>query len=160
VERIYNEAMLQGRADYLLIDDFDFETTKDFLERYGFKEEEINTVWMHFGGKPVYLIKALENRENLNEFCETMVEIRYGQILDSLYELKRERRELFKSVLNLLETIEESGKKYVELDDAIRWCVDRNILFVNPIKRVVKPQSKLDFLAIRRALGDIDGVPR
>jgi AAA+ ATPase superfamily predicted ATPase len=65
------------------------ETTKEFLKKYGFSDEEIDLVWKYFGGKPIYLIKALENRENLRKFCEVMLEIRFGQILDGVYELKK-----------------------------------------------------------------------
>ena len=160
VEYIYNEAMLQGRADYMLVDDFDFETTANFLKKFGFSNEEIELVWKYFGGKPVYLIKSVENRDNLAEFCETMLEIRFGQILDSLYELKKRDYDLFKSVLDLFRKVEEYGIKYRELSDAVRWCVDRNILFVNPIKRTIKPQSKLDLLDIKRILGDLNGIPQ
>ncbi len=155
VERIYITAMLQGRADYMIVDDFDFETTKEFLRKYGFSDDEISLVWKYFGGKPIYLIKALENRENLKEFCEETLEIRFGQILDSIYELKKADKELFSRVLNLFEKITEEGIKYTELSDEILWCADKNILFVNPIKRVIKPQSKLDYLAIRKVIDTI-----
>ncbi|HIE31835.1 MAG TPA: ATP-binding protein, partial [Methanosarcinales archaeon] len=36
IEQIYNEAMLQGRCRYLLVDDFDEATTAAFLGGYGF----------------------------------------------------------------------------------------------------------------------------
>ncbi len=152
VERIYNTAMLHGRADYMIVDDFNFETTKEFLRKYGFSDDEISLVWKYFGGKPIYLIKVLENRENIKEFCEETLEIRFGQILDDVHELKKADKELFGRVLSLFEKITEEGIKYLELSDEIRWCVDKNILFVNPIKRIVKPQSKLDYVAIRKVV--------
>lgn len=55
LERVYSEAMLHGRCRYLLVDDFDCETTEGFLRKHGFSEEEIEPVWQYFGGKPIYL---------------------------------------------------------------------------------------------------------
>ena len=78
------------------------------------------------------------------------------RILDGVYELKKKDENLFNSVLNLFENIMEDGTKYTELTDEILWCADKNILFVNPIKRIVKPQSKLDLLAIRRILKELN----
>ncbi|MCD6493447.1 MAG: ATP-binding protein [Archaeoglobaceae archaeon] len=155
VERIYSEAMLQGRADYMLVDDFDYETTVGFLRKYSFDDEEIDLAWNYFGGKPVYLIKAIENKDTLEEFCEDSLEIRCGQILDGLYKLKKRDEKTFKLVLDLFETIKEDGVKYKSLNDALEWCIDKNILFANPIKRVVKPQSKLEYLAIKKVLDDL-----
>jgi len=69
IERIYTEAMLHGRYRYLLVDDFDYETTEGFLKKYGFGDEEIKLTWEYFGGKPIYLIEAIRNKNRLKEFC-------------------------------------------------------------------------------------------
>jgi len=45
IENVYNEAMLQGRCKYILVDDFDHETTMDFLEDYKFSKKEKEVVW-------------------------------------------------------------------------------------------------------------------
>ncbi|WP_269595249.1 ATP-binding protein [Methanothermococcus okinawensis] len=50
INKIYNEAMLQDRYKYYLVDDFDYETTKEFLMKNNFNLEEIETVWHYFGG--------------------------------------------------------------------------------------------------------------
>jgi len=57
IENVFNEAMLHGRCRYLLVDDFDYDTTKQFLQKYGFTKEEIELTWNYFGGKPVYLVE-------------------------------------------------------------------------------------------------------
>ena len=36
--------LLQGRCRYVLVDDFDYETTKSFLRKYGFSDSEIKLV--------------------------------------------------------------------------------------------------------------------
>ncbi len=40
LEQVYSEAMLKGRCDYLLVDDFDYERTMGFSDGYGFDDQE------------------------------------------------------------------------------------------------------------------------
>jgi AAA+ ATPase superfamily predicted ATPase len=145
--------MLQGRCRYLLVDDFDYETTKGFLKKYGFNDEEIEQTWEYFGGKPVYLVEAVKNKHRLKDFCEEMLRIRTGQIEEIIFRLEVEDAELFKKVVELLENVKEKGEvRYRFVTDAISFLVKNNILFADPTIKTVKPQSKLDLLAIRKVL--------
>ena len=154
MDEVYSEAMLQGRCRYLLVDDFDYSTTADFLRKYGFSDGEIDLVWSYFGGKPVYLVEAVKtklNDEDLREFAEMMLKVRVSQIADFIYGL-----DAFEQVVELLERIDaRECVSYKRVDDAMRLCVKKNVLFVDPVERIVKPQSKLDLLAIRRVLEEI-----
>jgi AAA+ ATPase superfamily predicted ATPase len=150
IERVFNEAMLHGRCRYLLADDFDYNTTKEFLEKYGFNREEIELTWNYLGGKPVYLVEAIKNKDRLKEFCEELVRLRKRQIKDSLYALDEEFR---KSVLEVLSKFRDSETiAYDYLTEELCWCVRNNILFLDPLKDIIKPQSRLDLLAIRNIL--------
>ncbi|MEA3281094.1 MAG: ATP-binding protein [Euryarchaeota archaeon] len=40
IKQVHSEAMLEGRCRYLLVDDFDCGTTMDFLNKYGFSNDE------------------------------------------------------------------------------------------------------------------------
>jgi len=40
----------------------------------------------------------------------------------------------------------------IEFHDAIKFLVKNNIMFANPIKKILKPQSKLDLLAVKEIL--------
>jgi AAA+ ATPase superfamily predicted ATPase len=153
IERVYAEAMLQGRCRYLLVDDFDYETTKGFLRKYGFSKEEIELTWNYFGGKPVYLVEAVKNKHRLKEFCEEMLRIRIGQIEEIVFKLEIENKKLFKEVVELLKEIERMERvRYRFITDAISFLVKNNIIFADPTVKVVRPQSKLDLLAIRMIL--------
>ena len=150
IERVYSEAMLQGRCRYLLVDDFDFETTKGFLRKYGFSDSEIKLVWDYFGGKPVYLVEAVKNKHRLKEFCEEMLRIRIGQIEEIVFKLEIENKKLFKEVVELLKEIERVEKvRYRFITDAISFLVRNNVVFADPTVKVVRPQSKLDLLAVK-----------
>jgi AAA+ ATPase superfamily predicted ATPase len=157
MERVFNEAMLQGRCDYLLVDDFDYDTTADFLKKYGFNDDEIQLVWDYFGGKPVYLVKAVKNKHKLKRFCEETLEDQISSLLYRIKALRREDENLFQKVINLFEQFRESETtKCDEISEEIIWTVKSNILFLDPRKRLLKPQSKLDLLAIRRILEELN----
>ncbi len=150
IEKIYREAMLYGRCRYLLIDDFDYETTEKFLKKYGFDEETTRLVWKYFGGKPVYLVEAVKERDRIKEFCEDMLRIRKRQIKDAINSLEGKFRT---AVLETLAVFLESDLiNYDYLTDELLWCIRNNILFLDPANELIKPQSRLDLLALRMIL--------
>ncbi len=156
IERVFNEAMLHGRCRYLLIDDFDYNTTKEFLKKYGFSQEEIDLTWNYFGGKPVYLVETIKNKDRLKEFCEESLEDRISSILYRVKALKRENEELFQQVLTLFEQFKTAETtKCDEISEDITWSIKNNILFLDPRKRLLKPQSQLDLLTIRSILKEL-----
>jgi AAA+ ATPase superfamily predicted ATPase len=153
IEKVHSEAMLHGRCDYLLVDDFDYEATKEFLQKYGFSREEIELAWEYLGGKPVYLVGAIKNRDRLREFCENVLKVRISQILDTIYGIEGK---LFEEVLSYFREISEKEvMRYRKIDEALKFCVRNNILFLDPVERIVKPQSRIDLLAIRKILSEI-----
>jgi len=150
IEKIFNEAMLHGRCRYFLVDDFDYETTAEFLKKHNFSQREIELVWNYLGGKPVYLVEAVNNRHRLNEFCEELLRIRKRQIKDALYALEDEFR---KSVLETLSQFKNNDYiTYDYLTNELTWCIKNNVLFLDPTNEIIKPQSRLDLLAIRKLL--------
>jgi len=156
LEKVYNEAMLQGRCRYLLVDDFDYNTTVGFLRKHGFNEKEIELTWNYFGGKPVYLVEAVNNKHRLNEFCQESLEDRFSSILYRIKALRRENEDLFQRVFALFKQFRESETTTCdEISEEVTWTVKNNVLFLDPRKRILKPQSKLDLLAIRKVLKSI-----
>ncbi len=156
IENVFNEAMLHGRCRYLLVDDFDYDTTKQFLQKYGFTKEEIELTWNYFGGKPVYLVEAVKNKHKLKEFCEESLEDRVSSLLYRVKALKRENEKLFQRVLTLFEQFKTSETtKCDEISEDVTWTIKNNILFLDPRKRLLKPQSRLDLLAIRKVLNEL-----
>ena len=151
IEHVYSEAMLSDRADYLLVDDFNYETTVSFLKKYGFNDEEIKLVWHYFGGKPIRLVEVIKKRHKLKQYCESSLKLRKRQIKDALYSLKDRE-----NVIELLKAFKDRDEiTYEEITDEMRWCVKNNILFVDPQNEIVKPQSRLDLLAVRRVVEEV-----
>ncbi|RLI87085.1 MAG: ATP-binding protein [Archaeoglobales archaeon] len=164
IERVYSEAMLQGRCRYLLVDDFDFKTTEGFLKKYGFNKEEIELVWENFGGKPVYLVEAIKNKNRLKDFCKEMLNLRTNEIKQRLKILKElgyevvigsKRYEVdYEKVVSALRDVAKDEVLGDTIDEiAKRFLVRENILFFDLLKTILRSQSKLDLLAVRRILG-------
>ena len=121
------------------MDDFDYETTSEFLKKHGFSQREIELVWNYLGGKPVYLVEAVSNRHRLKEFCEEALETRISSILYRIKSLKRENEDLYQKVITLFKQFEESETTSCdEISDEVVWTIKNNVLFLDPRKRLLK----------------------
>ena len=157
IEEIYSEAMLQGRCDYLQVDDFSYEETRSFLEKYGFSEDVREKVWEYCGGKPVYLVKVINAKmsgKNIKEELEDMLETRKSQILSIFDDIALKRVDVSEdAIIKEFSVFEVEEKvRYERLNDAKVFLVKRNVLFVDPTRRTIRPQSKLDLLAMREVV--------
>lgn len=159
IEKIYSDAMLQGRCRYLLIDDFEFRETMQFLDNYGLEDKEKEIVLDYAGGKPVYLIE-LVNAEDREKKVEELYETRKWQVRQRVELLKivkkrilfeEEAREItYEAVMKILEEFKEgTSYEYRVIVPELTYLVKENILFVDACKGMAKPQSSLDLLAIR-----------
>ena len=163
IERVYNEAMLEGRCRYLMVDDFDYETTTEFLKKNGFTDDEKSVAWEYFGGKPVYLIE-LANYENKGVKAEELLMLRTGEIKRTLKRVKELGSEIHiedKSYTVRYSSLVDALKHFVIQDEldmdymdeiSTAFLVEKNVLFVDPVKNIIKPQSRLNLLAIREVM--------
>ena len=149
-----------------MVDDFDYETTAAFLGKYGFTDDEKSVTWEYFGGKPVYLIE-LANYENKGAKAEELLMLRTGEIKRTLKRVKELGSEIH--IEDQSYTVRYSGlvdalKHFVTPDALDRTCVDeistaflveKNVLFVDPVKNIIKPQSRLNLLAIREVMENV-----
>jgi len=166
IEQIYSEAMLEDRCRYLLVDDFDEETTIAFLEANRFSDEEKELVWHHCGGKPICLVE-LANAKEREKKVIGMLTLRTGEIETRLKLIKELGGEILiggrccdvsydklASVLKMFMTRSEIGMNEVD-EISKRYLVKENILFVDPLTTMMKPQSRLNLLAIREVMKDV-----
>ena len=160
IERVYNEAMLQERCDYLLVDDFDYETTMGFLDRYKFREKEKETVWEYTGGKPVYLVKLANAKmggKDIESEAKRLLKIRTSQILSIFDEIALGKVEFSeKAIIGEFKNFETAEIiRYDRVNKEKIFLVGRNVLFIDPTQRTIKPQSRLNLLAIREVLKNV-----
>jgi len=164
LEQVYSEAMLSGRCEYLLVDDFDYAQTMAFLDGYGWGRQEKESIWRGVGGKPVSLVKLINAKvsgKNVEDVISSMFTLRTGEIETRLKIVKELGDEMvigdkhfdvhhgkLVSTLKRFASSDEVGAD--EIDEiSKRYLVKENILFVDPLTKMIKPQSQLDLLAIR-----------
>ncbi|ACV24731.1 ATP-binding protein [Methanocaldococcus fervens] len=163
IERVYNEAMLKGRVDYILVDDFDKETAIKFIDFLSenilnkkLSDDEKELIYTHVGGKPVdiiYVIDKLRYKE-LKEILDYLLMDEQQKLKYFLEDVKEKDEELYKKVVETLKIFKEN----YEIDDITinkkirEFLVKRNILFLNPIEGTLKPQSFLVWNAIKKII--------
>jgi AAA+ ATPase superfamily predicted ATPase len=156
IEHVYSEAMLEGRCRYLLVDDFDNTTAINFLDRYSISDSEKELIWHYCGGKPVCLVELINTEEKRKERVEALLKIRKGQIEEVVYSLEVKDKEMFEAVLRVLRefmTKDRTSYKYLSIE--INFLVRKNIIFADSVNKELRPQSRMNLLAIRAVLENI-----
>jgi hypothetical protein len=78
----------------------------------------------------------VNNKHRLKEFCKEQLKLRFSQILDVVYEIE-ENKELSNGVIELFKDISENEvMKYIKIDDLLKFCVRKNILFVEKMSHL------------------------
>ncbi|CEG13115.1 conserved hypothetical protein [groundwater metagenome] len=161
IERVYNEAMLHGRCNYLIIDDFDEQTTKKFLEKYDLTEEERELVWHYFGGKPHYLLYTVLSKwsnknikDTVNEKIKEKVKYLEDVFDELLYTSPKVKIGDKENIVNR-EKLMELLKKFTEHekieDKGISraekiYFINKNILFLDIKKELLSRNQNLTYL--------------
>jgi len=169
IEQVHSEAMLEERCKYLLVDDFDYKQTMDFLGGYGFGEHEKEIAWHYVGGKPVSLVRLINEKRSgkeIEDVSGSMLTLRTGEIetmLKRVNELGGEiiiedtkhpvSYEKLVKTLKSFATCEAIGMNSVD-EISKTFLVKKNVLFVDPLTKLIKPQSQLNLLAIREVMRD------
>ncbi|XRO76374.1 ATP-binding protein [Methanocaldococcus sp. 10A] len=166
IEYVYNAGELEGRADYILIDDFSKDKAlkyMDFLAKEILNKElsieEKEKIYSYVGGKPVLNYKVIDKMryEKLEYILNKMLKIESSKLKKLLIRIKNGKYEgiNYNKVINALSLFK---KKYVideyKIDeDTKEFLVTMNILFLNPIEEILRPQSYLVWNAIKRVIG-------
>jgi AAA+ ATPase superfamily predicted ATPase len=157
MESVYSEAMLEGRCRYLLVDDFDYEATTMFLEKYGFTADETAVAWEYCGGKPICLVELVNAKldgKDVGSESKKVLKIRTSQMLSifdeiSLGKIKYSEKDIIEEFRNFEQ---EEILQYDRITEEKIFLVGRNVFFIDPTQRTIKPQSRLNLLALREVL--------
>jgi len=157
IEEVHSEAMLEERCRYLLVDDFDRETTVAFLEKYGFTADEKAVAREYCGGKPICLVELVNAKldgKDIGSESKKLLKIRTSQMLSifdeiSLGKIEYSEKDIIEEFKNF-----EQGEilQYDRITEEKIFLVGRNVFFIDPTQRTIKPQSRLNLLALREVL--------
>jgi len=153
IEDLYSNAHLEGRAEYILIDDLEKDKAFRVYEAFAFEDKFL--VWNYIGGKIGDMVRLFERKKqgySEREASERMFEdqaARFRWMLRLLEESEKEGPpvEEVKEVLKMF-------KKNKEVEDikikskVLKFLLEENVLFYNPVKGIVRPQSQLLYRAM------------
>ncbi len=148
VEEAYSNARLEGRAKYLLVDDLTRDKAYEVYEGFGFEDKEL--VWDYIGGKVGDMVILFEGKKQGYKEREALTRM-----------LRDEKRRL-RWMLRLVEEGEKAGPSIKELKEVLKvfrerkevedielkgrclkFLIEENILFYNPVEGTVRLQSRL-----------------
>jgi len=162
IEQIHGHARLEGRSEYLLIDDLDKKRSFDVYEKFGLTDKE--SVWNHIGGKfgdMVILQSKIRQGSSLPEALETMVRAGTARLESIDGRLFREAPQNCQKMIDFLFRVNE--EKSIQFRERLMWnevffWVNENILFLDPVTRIVKPQGHLMRKAISMFLKNMENA--
>ncbi len=145
IEQVYTESTLANTSRFFLVDFFDDETARKILIKEGMSEKDVSYIVEWIGGVPWMLEEVLEDNP------ESVIKELFEQVKSQVFESVREDEEL----LRLLERILRGenlyyarGKDY----EMVKKLVEKEILFMDPIGKEVKFQTKLHERAAKEIL--------
>ena len=151
IEDVYSNARLEGRAEYILVDDLDKNSALRVYKEFGLEDKKL--VWDYIGGKIGDMIKLFERKKrgySEREALERMLrdEVARLEWLDAkVFKERRDAEELWEFLKEFKE-----GERTISLkknfEKLIYW-IKENILFYNPVEGTVRPQGRLLWRAIR-----------
>ena len=147
IQQIYDSARLEGRSRYILIDDLEKEQTYKLYEKFGFEDKE--RVWSYLGGKVgdmTVLYSLVQEGHSLDESLETMLGITVSRLKLIEARLLKNDEQKCSKMMNFLFQVGKEGNIGFEpkiMQAEVYFWVDENILFLDPVKRIVRAQGQL-----------------
>ena len=177
IEYVYSATELEGRAKYILVDDFEKKETLEFIDflteellkgKIILSKKEKEKIYELVGGKPVYLISIINDlkTKSLDEVLSYLLQDEKAKIKMFLNLLEEEEKIEVKDKIKIVkkEEIIKTLKKFKDSfvisienvkPEVYYYLVKKNILFLDPINEILKPQSRLTYHAINRALKEL-----
>ena len=171
-EYVYSTGELEGRAKYLLVDDFDKPTAIKFINflakenNIKLSNEQKERIYSLVGGKPIDIYNIIDEMryKELNDILNQILKeetSKLNMFLDVLKYSEPEveinnktikiNKEDITNALKLFKDNYEIPKKDIPMPVSI-YLIKKNFLFLNPIEETLKPQSFLVWNAIKGIL--------
>ncbi len=155
IEDIYANARLEGRAEYILVDDLTKEEALQVYEEFGFENKEL--CWDYIGGKFGDMVRLFDKKkggESEEEGVKELYKIERGKLEWMLYLLEIGEKEgpSVEEIKKVLESFKEKEEiLYQKIKArALKFLIEENVIFYNPVKGILRPQSRLLWRAIRK----------
>ncbi len=146
IELVYTDSTLENTSRFYLVDYFDDEITKKVLMSEGMPEEDTASLSGKIGGVPWIMEEILESDEPF-----VVLKDLKEQISSRMFEILRGRKDL-KEILQM--ALKGENLYYVEDKyEKVKELVDKEILFMDPIRKDIRFHTKLHEIAAKELLG-------
>ena len=157
IEDIYSNARLEGRAKYILVDDLNKDDGYRLYEGFGFEDKVL--VWDWIGGKVGDMIRLFEEKKqgySEEEGLRNMLKDEAGRLSWMLKLIKDGEKEgpSIEDLDKTLRIFKRSDKvKHTEVESKVlKFLIEENILFYNPVEGTICPQGRLIHRAIEEVI--------
>ncbi len=158
IEQLYNDSTLEGASEFVYLDYLNLPEIYAWLTRYGFTEDEIEYIWEKVGGYNYLIsriIQAKKEGEDWRKIIDLSIQQAKGKIIDLLGDIKDENKR--QRVIQVLKEFTENGprlklniERYTgEYKEIIRFLVDREIIFYDPLRAELWIQFKSHYFAMQ-----------
>ncbi len=149
IENVYVDSTLKNTSEFYLVDFFDDETAVRIMTQEGMDEKTARDVIDRVGGVPWIMERILSNGNPSEKLQELYLQFK-ARLIDFLSnENKKGRYE--KAIETLRKSVEGNLDPIKDRDD-IELLVGYEILFYDPLKGIVRFQTRLDERAAREIL--------
>ena len=153
IEQVYGHARLEGRSKYILIDDLDKEKAFEVYEKFGFTDKD--QVWETIGGKLGDMVSLKSDLTMGFEINKSLLKMLKGQIsrlkmIDGRL-FNNDEKDCDDKMSFLFHVAEKKNLEYDSrtMTKKLQFWVDKNMLFLDPVENIIKPQSQLIFRGIK-----------
>ncbi len=153
IEQVYTDSTLKNTSEFYPVDFFDDKTAKDILISEGLNERDASYIVEHVGGVPWMMERILSSPESTEAIQRFYKDSKgtFQEVLDLIYE-----EGWYEEAVKLLREVLENNFKVKKEDKKIlKKLVEYELLFYDPINRLVKFQSKLDERAAKELLEEL-----
>jgi len=155
IESVYSNARLEGRAEYILVDDLFKDRAFEVYERFGFQNKEM--VWDYIGGKMGDMVILYEEKKQGYSEEESLKKMLGNEVgrLEWIRWKKLSKMEDGEEKWQFLKKFTKEGElnkgEIGRNFDKLLFWIEENVLFYNPVGGTVRPQGRL----IQRAIGEL-----
>lgn len=160
IDELWHNSKLQGAAEYWWVDWVPEIEVEGFLEEDGFTKDEINYLINRLGGYTWAVMQVVKKKNEGKPVKQTVDEI-YQVSLSQLKDLYLNKQYPWDEIEKILKVFVKDDKYVLQQNSdmkAIRHLVENEILFYDPVGKVVSPHSKTTLLAIRELVGRGQGA--
>ncbi|HIQ50621.1 MAG TPA: AAA family ATPase [Nautiliaceae bacterium] len=161
LDKIYNNSKLKVTSKFKLIDHLEYHPINKWLKTKGFSKEDIDLIYEYFGGSSAHIKKLLEEYKYFNsikEYLEEETEIAKNEIIFEKNRITNKEFNLFLEIAKIIVNRgyyifdEEDEEKRKNLKEVIERFCDVEILFFDPLKNLIRANSRIYIKAFEKIL--------